>query len=109
MVTVTEDWVEFRFFRPSANRVHLAGDFNSWREGELRMVPSGDGYWVAKMKLPPGEFRFRYCADGEWFADYAAFGVEPGRFGLDSIVLVPNVPIPMLKPVPQETSGTAAA
>jgi len=50
------------------------------------------------MRLPAGEFKFRYCADGEWFADYAAFGVEPGRFGLDSVVRVapPTTP-PVLK------------
>jgi 1,4-alpha-glucan branching enzyme len=99
MVTVTDDWVEFRFFRPNAHRVHLAGDFNGWRGGELTMVRSADGYWVAKMKLPAGEFRFRYCADGEWFADYAAFGVEPGRFGLDSIVRVAQAPVAILTPI----------
>ena len=62
------------------------------------------------MKLPAGEFRFRYCADGEWFADYAAFGVEPGRFGLDSIVRVPHRPIAILRtPQTADASGIAAA
>ena len=62
------------------------------------------------MKLPAGEFRFRYCADGMWFADYAAFGVEPGRFGLDSIVLVPQAqtPVPVLQPA-AGAAETAAA
>ena len=110
MVTVRNGWVEFRFFRPAANRVHLAGDFNDWRTGELAMIQSDDGYWMARMKLPAGEFRFRYCADGEWFADYAAFGVEPGRFGLDSIVRVPQAPIAVLRPVAETAAaGTAAA
>jgi len=90
MVTLKDDLVEFRFFRPQATRVHLAGDFNEWRESELPMQPAGEGYWIARMKLPAGEFKFRYCADGEWFTDYAAFGVEPGRFGLDSVVRVPQ-------------------
>ena len=89
MVRIESDWVEFVFYRPQATQVHLAGDFNGWREGELPMACGRDGYWYAKMKLPTGEFRFRYCADGEWFADYAAFGVEPGPFGMDSIVRVP--------------------
>jgi len=108
MVTVKDDWVEFRFFRPSASQVHLAGDFNDWRIGDLRMVCSDEGYWTARMKLPAGEFRFRYCADGEWFADYAAFGVEPGRFGLDSIVRVPPRPIAVIQPA-ASTTGVAAA
>ena len=93
MVNVTEDWVEFHFFRPDAGQVHLAGDFNNWQSGQLAMVRKDGGYWHARVKLPAGEFRFRYCADGAWYTDYAAFGVEPGRFGLDSIVRVPHVPI----------------
>jgi 1,4-alpha-glucan branching enzyme len=89
MVRIDGEWVEFSFFRPTARQVHLAGDFNNWRGGELPMVRGAHGYWIARMRLPAGEFKFRYCADGEWFTDFAAFGVEPGRFGLDSILRVP--------------------
>ena len=94
MVTLKEGLVEFLFYRPGAQTVHLSGDFNDWRENELPMRYVGEGYWLAQMRLPAGEFRFRYCADGTWFTDYAAFGLEPGRFGLDSVVRVPE---PMLK------------
>lgn len=108
MVTLKDNLVEFLFYRPQAAQVHLAGDFNNWRDGELPMQPAGEGYWVARMKLPTGEFKFRYCADGEWFTDYAAFGVEPGRFGLDSIVRVPRQQL-KLAPAAQETREVAAA
>ena len=108
MVNVDGQWVEFRFYRPQATAVHLAGDFNDWREGELPMVRGNGGYWHARMRLPAGEFRFRYCADGEWYTDFAAFGVEPGRFGLDSILLVPTRPLPRLAKVTPPT-GIAAA
>jgi len=47
-----------------------------------------DGNWHAKVDLPPGVYRFRYRADGEWFTDYAAFGLEPSEFGMDSILRV---------------------
>ena len=106
MVNVNDDWVEFRFFRPAAQDVFIAGDFNEWREGELPMARSDDGYWTAQMRLPAGEFKFRYCADGEWFTDYAAFGVEPGRFGLDSVVRV--IP-PALKISNMPTAAQTAA
>jgi 1,4-alpha-glucan branching enzyme len=107
MVTVSGDWVEFRFFRPHATHVHIAGDFNGWRQGELPMTRAGDGYWLAKMRLPVGEFKFRYCADGAWYADYAAFGVEPGRFGMDSVV---RICPPTLKVVqPAFSKGKIAA
>ena len=108
MVTVDGEWVEFRFFRPKAGSVHLAGDFNGWRENELPMACRDDGYWQARVRLPVGEYKFRYCADGEWFTDYAAFGVEPGRFGLDSVVRVEQPVLKVLQPMGADT-GVAAA
>lgn len=109
MVTLNGEWIEFKFFRPSAKQVHLAGDFNNWREGELPMVHLGDGYWTARLRLPAGEFRFRYCADGEWYTDFAAFGVEPGRFGLDSILRVPSRALHMKTAVVHAPAAAAAA
>ena len=110
MVNVTgSNNVEFEFFRPGASQVHLAGDFNDWREDSLPMTPVGNGYWTAKVRLPAGEFKFCYCADGEWFTDYAAFGVEPGRFGLDSVVRVPHVPIQVVTHTRMASGETAAA
>ena len=88
MVTVQGNYVQFRFFRPQARAVYLVGDFNGWADGGLPMVRSGDGYWLAVVRLPHGSYRFRYRADGEWFTDFAAFGVEYGPMGMDSIVQV---------------------
>jgi 1,4-alpha-glucan branching enzyme len=88
VVDITELEVEFSFFRPSASHVDLVGDFNQWREGQVPMSRGADGYWRARLKLPPGKFRFRYRADGAWYTDFAAFGIEPGPFGLNSVVFV---------------------
>jgi 1,4-alpha-glucan branching enzyme len=107
MVTISGEWVEFKFFRPQAGRVHLAGDFNNWRVNELPMVRDESGYWFARMHLPAGEFKFRYLADGEWYTDYAAFGVEPGRFGMDSILRVPKTSFRVL--TARTPQGIAAA
>ncbi len=109
MVNVQGDWAEFSFFRPQAIQVFLAGDFNDWREGELKMVLGEDGYWTARMHLPTGEFKFRYCADGQWYADYAAFGVEPGRFGLDSVVRVIGRTLKVATGVAEATQGADVA
>ncbi len=108
MVKVRDNWVEFAFYRPGAQRVFLAGDFNDWHPGELPMVPAGRGYWMAKMRLPAGEFKFRYFADGEWFTDYAAFGVEPGRFGWDSVVRVPQTALKMTQPTVEKSAEGAS-
>jgi len=92
MVTVKGSYVEFEFRRPSAGRVSIAGDFNGWQQDQLAMEPGPDGVWRANLRLPEGCFRFRYYADGQWFTDYAAFGVEPGPYGPVGIVYVPSGP-----------------
>ena len=89
MVTVTGNTAEFSFFRPHARRVQIVGDFNGWSVERMPMMRAPGGYWEARVQLPAGDFKFRYFADGEWFADYAAFGLEYGPFGPDSIVRVP--------------------
>ena len=90
MVNILADgYTEFRFFRPNASGVFLVGDFNDWRTDQLKMVRHEDGYWVLRLPLPAGDYKFRYVADGAWYTDFAAFGIEPARFGLNSVVLVP--------------------
>jgi 1,4-alpha-glucan branching enzyme len=89
MVTQTADGaVEFRFYRPQAGQVFLAGDFTSWQESCLRMAVDADGWWRCRLRIAPGFYQFRYLADQEWFTDYAAFGVEPTSFGLNSVLKV---------------------
>ncbi|KKL94442.1 hypothetical protein LCGC14_1864620 [marine sediment metagenome] len=91
MVETSKDgYIEFRFFRPNVAKVFLAGDFNDWRTDHLQMVRQDNGYWGLKLRLPAGGYKFRYVADGAWYTDYAAFGIEPGRFGMDSVLQVPE-------------------
>jgi 1,4-alpha-glucan branching enzyme len=80
--------VEFRFLRPDARQVSLAGDFNRWEDGSLSMQKGEGGWWSTRMSLEPGVYQFRYQADGAWFNDYAAFGLEMGPFGWNSVVLI---------------------
>ncbi len=110
MVTVTGNRAEFRFFRPQAKRVHIVGDFNGWRDGELSMTLGADGTWNAAVHLPPGDYKFRYRADGEWYIDYAAFGLEMGNFGLDSIVRIQSEQAPVAaKPEPARKPASRKA
>lgn len=97
MVTVDSGVVEFSFFRPDAAVVFVAGDFNDWCCDQLALKRGENGYWTAKLRLPAGEYRFRYIADGQWFTDYAAFGVEQGPFGINSIVHVPQYRVAAVK------------
>ena len=91
MTIVRQDGsVEFRFFRPEARDVRVAGDFNGWTGDALHMKPAGNGWWTARMVLGTGEYRFRYVADGRWFTDYASNGVEFAKLGLNSLLIVPK-------------------
>jgi 1,4-alpha-glucan branching enzyme len=89
MTSVTGDgFVEFRFYRPRATRVSVVGEFNSWIDSVTPMKPDGDGWWIASAKLSPGEYRFRYVADGQWFTDYASHGIEAGPNGWNAVLVV---------------------
>ena len=92
MTSVTRDGVvEFKFFRPNVRSVTVVGDFNGWRTDALSMVSKGDGWWRAETQLQGGDYRFRYLADQEWFADYASHGIEyPQTGGCDSLLVVPK-------------------
>ena len=80
--------LEFRFCRPGAYQVNLAGDFNGWNTGSLPMTRGPDGWWRCRLRIAPGCYHFRYLSDGEWFLDYAGFGLDYGPFGLNSVVSV---------------------
>jgi 1,4-alpha-glucan branching enzyme len=91
MTSITTDGkVQFRFFRPNVNFVQVVGDFAGWEGNGLTMQSGGDGWWSAEVSAPPGDYRFRYLADGTWFPDYAAFGIEAHGAGFNSIVRIPE-------------------
>lgn len=106
MVSQTpEGKVLFQFYRPGARQLAIAGDFNGWKPS-FHMTCDADGWWRSRIELAPGTYRFRYLADGQWFTDYAAFGVEPGPFGFNSVLKVDAVTTAVM-PVPVEPVTTA--
>lgn len=89
MTSIRDDGtVEFKFFRPVANDVKLAGDFCGWAGHAIVMQPLENGWWFALLSLGPGEYRFRYIADGNWFTDFASNGIEVCKEGWNSVLLV---------------------
>ncbi len=84
MVEIGEDgYAEFRFFRPKAANVFLAGDFNEWRCDQLPMVRSEDGYWALKLRLPAGDYQFYNLSQpgvpSVFERTDIQFQVQPGR------------------------------
>jgi 1,4-alpha-glucan branching enzyme len=96
--------VEFRFFRPNASDVKVLGSFNQWDGDSLTLEPEGDGWWSANSAIEPGEYRFRYWADGHWFTDYASHGVEWGKHGWNSVLVVPTMSTMMIDGMIQSTN-----
>ena len=82
--------VEFRFYRPGASDVKVVGTFNKWDATANPMRAEDDGWWVAEADIDAGEHFFRYVADGHWFTDFAANGVERNKYGWNSILIVPQ-------------------
>lgn len=75
--------VEFRVFRPSADRVELLGTFTDWRQRAVSMQKEPSGWFVARLAVEPGDHEFQYLIDGtEWIADYGASGVSQNGYGL---------------------------
>ena len=82
----------FRFRHTTAGPVFLVGDFSHWHTDHLPMRRAADHEWVLMMRLPPGTYQFRYYSQGQWYTDYAAFGVTRNRFGdFDSVLRVRKV------------------
>jgi 1,4-alpha-glucan branching enzyme len=93
MTSITSDGrVEFRFYRPGAADVQIVGTFNNWNPKTLSMRPmdGAAGWWIATTTIESGEHFFRYIADGHWYTDFAANGVEQNKHGWNSILIVPE-------------------
>lgn len=83
MVHVRPDGtVEFAYYRPSAQKVTLAGDFNLWDADRHKLHKDDQGWWRLRLAMQPGEYRFKYVIDESvWEADFAAYGVEMCKIG----------------------------
>jgi len=82
--------IRFRVYLPGARLVEILGGFTGWADAPIPMSRTGEGWWGATVAVPPGDWRFRYRADGHaWATDFAAHGLEINAFGsLDSCLRV---------------------
>lgn len=54
--------------RPNARIVAVAGSFNNWNQSQFLFARVGNE-WVCKIKLPPGEYEYKFIVDGDWLTD----------------------------------------
>jgi 1,4-alpha-glucan branching enzyme len=95
MTSVRSDGrVTFRFYRPGVAEVKVVGSFNEWdrtADRALCMTEVAEGWWQTETAaIEPGEHRFRYVADGNWYTDFASNGIEKNKYGWNSILIVPE-------------------
>lgn len=82
-------FVHFELHAPEASAVSLAGDFNAWQPGVLRLVRNASGSWSVTVPLGVGEHRYQFVVDGErWIPDPGATGVDDGFGGRNSVIVV---------------------
>jgi len=64
-----EHLVEFAIYLPSVSNLSIAGNFNNWNPEHDILEKDKDGVFRLKMRLKPGEYIYRYIADGNWILD----------------------------------------
>jgi hypothetical protein len=81
--------VHFGYFDPDATEVFVAGSFNHWNPRATRLRREWAGEWSVALRLPPGEYSYRFLVDGEWRDDPSAQFIVTNRFGsFDAVVVV---------------------
>ncbi|MGD0816177.1 MAG: glycogen-binding domain-containing protein [Verrucomicrobiota bacterium] len=81
--------VNFELDASLAKEVLLAGDFTGWEKTPIRLRKAERGAWRTTVKLPPGQYRYKFLVDGQWRDDPRAAARCPNPFGsCDSLVAI---------------------
>jgi hypothetical protein len=74
----------------NASQVFLAGSFNDWKPGRLAMQRTDSG-WIARVKLAPGKYWYKFIIDGRWTIDTDNQLTEnDGQGNINSVYYRPN-------------------
>ncbi len=86
-----EKLVEFSIYLPQKKYVALVGSFNDWNPDYDPMIASGKGIFRKRLRLEPGEYTYKYIADGQWLLDTynAQTRFDPVTRELYSFFIVP--------------------
>ena len=81
--------VTFELQAPEAQSVELAGSFNNWQRGQIKLTgPDATGHWSATVTLPPGQHEYLFLVDGKnWVTDPQALARRPDGFGHENAIL----------------------
>lgn len=82
--------VAFNFSaQQSAHNVKLCGSFTNWEEGAIIMnQDSKSGRWKTQVSLEPGEYEYKFWADGVWYNDPRADKLSANVWGSENSVRI---------------------
>jgi len=72
--------VSFRYEDSSATQVYVAGDFNGWSDS-ADLMDNADGVWTKTLELAPGDYGYKFVADGNWTQDPSNTNATDDGFG----------------------------
>lgn len=77
-------------FKPyfSAQTVKLCGNFTNWEKGAIVMNKGKTGEWKALVSLEPGEYEYKFLADGVWHTDPQAERQIPNVWGTENSIKI---------------------
>jgi 1,4-alpha-glucan branching enzyme len=67
--------------------VSLVGTFNNWEPDGFKMARQKDGTYRKQITLPPGEYQYKFLADGQWLTDPSGEGFTVNEFGTKNSTL----------------------
>jgi 1,4-alpha-glucan branching enzyme len=79
---------QFAFEAPTSQRVSLAGNFNNWDTNAAPMHKGADGIWRLSLPLGPGQYEYRFYADGVWRDDPGAQQRAANALGTENCVRI---------------------
>jgi hypothetical protein len=83
--------VQFVLVSPSARKVSVVGDFNSWDAShtQFQAKHSGGGVWTVTAPIPVGHHRYSFVVDDTlWVADPNAPTARDNYFGMPKSTLI---------------------
>jgi serine protease AprX len=81
----------FFFHDDEAEDISLCGDFNEWKQDEIKLKKQASGFWRAELEiLPAGKYRYKFVVDKQRWAEDASNGLKEadGFGGFNSILYV---------------------
>jgi len=81
--------VVFKIKAPEAKEAYLAGEFNGWKLDQESKMERKNGYWIKRLNLDKGKYRYRFVIDGAWTEDADNPLKETNPYGtMDSLIEV---------------------